>query len=323
VSRLSTAIVVFAAIVAASAAASADDFPSRPITVVVPFNAGGPTDIVARVVSERMARALGQPLVVENMPGAGGTIAAARVARAVPDGYTIDFASLSTHIVSPVLYLLPYDVFRDFAPVALLTKTPMLIMARKTAPANDMKEFAAWLKSNPDSLLLGISGGTDQMAGYLLAQQTGGRLQNVPYRGLSLALQDLIAGRIDVMFDQPSDALPQLRGGAVKVFAVTAPNRMAVAPDIPTVDEAGLPGLHITPWYSLWVPQAVPDAIRAKLSAAAMEALADPAIVKRLGDIGQDVVPHDQQDAPALAAFYKSETERWWPIIKAAGMKAE
>ncbi|HEX4407957.1 MAG TPA: tripartite tricarboxylate transporter substrate-binding protein [Xanthobacteraceae bacterium] len=312
--------------VAASIVASparADDFPSRPITIVVPFNAGGPTDTVARVVADRMARALNQSVVIENMPGAGGTIAAARVARALPDGYTIDFASMSTHVISPVLYPLPYDVFRDFAPVALLTKTPLLIMSRKSVPATDMKGFAAWLKTNPDSLLLGIAGATDQMAGYLLAQQTGSRLQSVPYRGLSLALQDLIAGRIDVMFDQPSDALPQFKSGAVKVFAVTAPTRLAVAPDIPTVDEAGLSGLHITPWYSLWVPRATPDDIRAKLAAATMEALADPAVIKRLGDIGQEVVPRDQQNAESLAAFYKAETDKWWPIIKAAAMKAE
>ncbi len=303
--------------------ARADDFPSRTITIIVPFNAGGPTDTVARVVADGMSRALGQPVVVEDLPGAGGTIAATRVARAAPDGYTIDFSSLSTHVVSPVLYPLSYDVFRDFAPVALLTKTPLLIVGKKDAPASDAAGLAAWLKSAPEGLFLGVAGGTDQMAGYLLRQKAGGKLQNVPYRGLSLALQDMVAGRIDLMFDQPADALPQVKSGAIKAFAVTAPNRLAVAPDIPTVDEAGLSGLYISPWYALWVPQGTPEPVRAKLTAAAMQAVADPAVIKRLGDTGQQVVPRDQQDAASLASFYKGETEKWWPIIKAAGMKAE
>jgi tripartite-type tricarboxylate transporter receptor subunit TctC len=301
--------------------AEAQSFPSRPITMIVPFAAGGPTDVIARVIGERMGQSLGQPVVIENVTGAGGTIAAGRVARAAPDGYTLDLATWSTHVVTPVLYQLQYDVFRDFDPVVWLTQTPLLLVSRKDIPANDLKELVAWLKSNP--VLLGSAGGTDQVAGYLLQQQTGATIQVVPYRGLAPAMQDLLAGRIDLLFDQPSDAMPQIRSGTIKGYAVTANSRAAVASDIPTVDEAGLPGLHISPWHSLWVPKATPPEVIAKLNAAAIDALADPAVRKRLGDVGQEIVPRQRQTPEALAAYYKSETDKWWPIIKAAGIKAE
>jgi tripartite-type tricarboxylate transporter receptor subunit TctC len=301
--------------------AEAQSFPSRPITMIVPFAAGGPTDVIARVIGERMGQSLGQPVVIENVTGAGGTIAAGRVARAAPDGYTLDLATWSTHVVTPVLYQLQYDVFRDFEPVIWLTQTPLLLVSRKDIPANNLKELVAWLKSNP--VLLGSAGGTDQVAGYLLQQQTGAKIQVVPYRGLAPAMQDLLAGRIDLLFDQPSDAMPQIRSGTIKGYAVTAESRAAVASAIPTVDEAGLPGLHISPWHSLWVPKATPPEVIAKLNAAAIDALADPAVRKRLGDVGQEIVPREQQTPQALAVYYKSETDKWWPIIKAAGIKAE
>ncbi len=303
--------------------ASAQPYPTRPITMIVPYAAGGPTDTIARVIGDRMGQSLGQAVVIENVAGAAGTIAAARVARAAPDGYTMSIATWSSHVVSPVIYQLPYDVFRDFAPVVWLTQTPLLLVAKKDIPARDLKELVAWLKGNQNSVLLGSAGGTDQVAGYLLAQQTGAKIQLVPYRGLAPAMQDLVAGRIDFLFDQPSDALPQIASGNIKVFAVTAAERAAVAPDIPTVDEAGLPGLHITPWHSLWVPKGTPDAVIAKLNGAAVDALADPAVRKRLSDVGQEVVPREQQTPAALAAYYKAETDKWWPIIKAAGIKAE
>jgi tripartite-type tricarboxylate transporter receptor subunit TctC len=222
-----------------------------------------------------------------------------------------------------VIYQLPYDVLRDFAPVAMLTQTPLLLVAKKSVPANDLKELAAWLKANPDGVLLGVAGGTDQVAGYLLRQQTGAQFQAVPYRGLAPAMQDLMAGRIDLLFDQPSDALPQIKSGTIKVFAVMASKRLAIAPDIPTVDEAGLPGLYVTPWHSLWVPKGTPDDIIGKINTAAMTALADSTVRKRLADIGQQVVPTEQQTPQALAAYYKSEIEKWWPIIRAAGIKPE
>jgi tripartite-type tricarboxylate transporter receptor subunit TctC len=319
--RLVLAMTAIAAISGCAGSAAAQSFPSRPITMIVPFAAGGPTDVIARVIGERMGQSLGQPVVIENVTGAGGTIAAGRVARAAPDGYTLDLATWSTHVVTPVLYQLQYDVFRDFEPVAWLTQTPLLLVSRKDIPANDLKELVAWLKSN--AVLLGSAGGTDQVAGYLLQQQTGAKIQVVPYRGLAPAMQDLLAGRIDLLFDQPSDAMPQIRSGTIKGYAVTASTRAAVAPDIPTVDEAGLPGLHISPWHSLWLPKGTPPAVIAKLNAAAIDALADAAVRKRLGDVGQDIVPREQQTPEALAAYYKSETDKWWPIIKAAGIKAE
>ncbi len=321
--RLVFAMTAITALCGCAGNAAAQSFPSRPITMIVPFAAGGPTDVIARVIGERMGQSLGQPVVIENVTGAGGTIAAGRVARAAPDGYTLDLATWSTHVVTPVLYQLQYDVFRDFAPVAWLTQTPLLLVSKKEIPANDLKELVGWLKSNANPVLLGSAGGTDQVAGFLLQQRTGAKIQVVPYRGLAPAMQDLLAGRIDLLFDQPSDAMPQIRSGTIKGYAVTASSRAAVASDIPTVDEAGLPGLHITPWHSLWVPKGTPLAVIAKLNAAAMDALADPAVRKRLGDVGQDIVPRERQTPEALAAYYKSETDKWWPIIKAAGIKAE
>jgi tripartite-type tricarboxylate transporter receptor subunit TctC len=311
------------AICAVTGGARAQSFPSRPVTMIVPFAAGGPTDTIARVIGESMGRSLGQSVIIENVTGAGGTIAATRVARATPDGYTLDLATWSTHVVTPVIYQLQYDVFRDFDPVAWLTKTPLLLVSKTDIPANNLKELIAWLKADPNAVLLGSAGGTDQVAGYLLKQQIGVEIQVVPYRGLAPAMQDVLAGRIDLLFDQPSDAMPQIHNGSIKGYAVTAEKRAAVAPEIPTVDEAGLPGLHLTPWHSLWVPKGTPKDVVAKLNAAAADALADPAVRKRLSDVGQEIVPREQQTPQALAAYYKSETEKWWPIIKAAGIKAE
>jgi tripartite-type tricarboxylate transporter receptor subunit TctC len=309
-----------AAIVAFAGVAMAQTYPARPVTMIVPYAAGGPTDTIARVIGDRMAASLGQPVIIEDLPGAAGTVAAARVARAEPDGYTLSVATWSSYIVSPVIYQLSYDVLRDFAPVALLTKTPLLIVAKKTMPANDLRGMVAWLKANPDTAFQCIAGGTDQVAGLLLQQQTGAKFQEVPYRGLAPAMQDLLAGRIDFLFDQPSDALPQIRSGAIKGFAVTANSRLGIAPDIPTVDEAGLPGLYLEPWHSLWVPNNTPQDVIAKLAAAAADALADPAVQARLADVGQQVVPREQQGPQALAVYYKAEIDKWWPIVKAAGI---
>jgi tripartite-type tricarboxylate transporter receptor subunit TctC len=311
------------AIFAGALPVSAQKFPSRPLTMIVPFAAGGPTDTIARVIADRMGRSLGQAVVIENVTGAGGTIAAGRVARAAADGYTLDLATWSTHVVTPVIYKVPYDVFRDFDPVIWLTQTPLLLVSKTDIPANNLKELIAWLKADPNAVLLGSAGGTDQVAGYLLQQQTGAQIQVVPYRGLAPAMQDLLAGRLDLLFDQPSDAVPQIRSGSIKGYAVTANKRAAIAPDVPTVDEAGLPGLHLTPWHSLWVPKGTPKDVVTKLNAAGMDALADPAVRKRLADVGQEIVPREQQTPEALAAYYRSETEKWWPIIKAAGIKAD
>ena len=321
--RLIVAALVGAAFLGTADGAPAQSFPARPVALIVPYAAGGPTDTIARIVGDRMGQALGQPVVIENVAGAAGTIAAARVARAAPDGYTMFIATWSSHVVSPVIYQLAYDVFRDFAPVVWLTQTPLMLVSKKDLPANNLKELAVWLKTSPNPALLGNAGGTDQVGGYLLQLKTGAKIQLVPYRGLAPAMQDLVAGRIDLLFDQPSDALPQLKSGAIKAYAVTADKRAAVAPDVPTVDEAGLPGLHIAPWHSLWLPKGTPETVIARLNGAAMDALADATVRQRLAAIGQEVVPANEQTPAALAAHYKAETDTWWPIIKAAGLKAE
>ena len=321
--RIARAALLAAALAVVATSAAAQTYPSRPITFIEPFSAGGPSDAVARVVAQAMAQSLGQSVVVENITGAAGTIAAARLARAAPDGYTIGMATWSTHVVSPVVYHPSYSVFKDFAPVALLTETPLVLVASKKIPADNLRGLIAWLKANPNTALQGIAGGTDQVIGFLFQMRTGTKFQTVPYRGLALAMQDLVAGRIDLLFDQPADALPQIQAGTVKAYAVTAKRRLTVAPDIPTVDEAGLSGLYLTPWQSIWAPHGTPAAAIAKLNAAAVAALADPDVRKRLGDLAQEVVPRDRQTPSALGYYYTAEIDKWWPVIKAAGLKAE
>jgi tripartite-type tricarboxylate transporter receptor subunit TctC len=312
-----------AALVGFAASAAAQTYPSRPITLIEPFAAGGPSDAVARVVGRAMGQALGQPVVIENITGAAGTVAAARLARAAPDGYTIGVATWSTHVASPVVYQPSYNVFKDFAPVALLTETPLVLVANKKMPADDLRGLIAWLKANPNTAFQGVAGGTDQVIGFLFQRRTGTKFQTVPYRGLALAMRDLVSGRINLLFDQPSDALPQIRAGTVKPYAVTAKRRLTIAPDIPTVDEAGLSGLYLTPWQSIWAPHGTPAAAIAKLNAAAVSALANPDVRKRLADLAQEVVPRDRQTPSALGYYYTAETDKWWPVIKAAGLKAE
>ncbi len=321
--HIARAALLAAALAVVATSAAAQTYPSRPITFIEPFSAGGPSDAVARIVAQAMAQSLGQSVVVENITGAAGTIAAARLARAAPDGYTIGMATWSTHVVSPVVYHPSYSVFKDFAPVALLTETPLVLVASKKIPADNLRGLIAWLKANPNTAFQGIAGGTDQVIGFLFQMRTGTKFQTVPYRGLALAMQDLVAGRIDLLFDQPADALPQIKAGTVKAYAVTAKRRLTVAPDIPTVDEAGLSGLYLTPWQSIWAPHGTPAAAIAKLNAAAVAALADPVVRKRLGDLAQEVVPRDRQTPSALGYYYTAEIDKWWPVIKAAGLKAE
>ncbi len=321
--RIARAALLAAALAVVATSAAAQTYPSRPITFIEPFSAGGPSDAVARIVAQAMAQSLGKSVVVENITGAAGTIAAARLARAAPDGYTIGMATWSTHVVSPVVYHPSYSVFKDFAPVALLTETPLVLVASKKIPADNLRGLIAWFKANPNTALQGIAGGTDQVIGFLFQMRTGTKFQTVPYRGLALAMQDLVAGRIDLLFDQPADVLPQIKAGTVKAYAVTAKRRLTVAPDIPTVDEAGLSGLYLTPWQSIWAPHGTPAAAIAKLNAAAVAALADPDVRKRLGDLAQEVVPRDRQTPSALGYYYTAEIDKWWPVIKAAGLKAE
>jgi tripartite-type tricarboxylate transporter receptor subunit TctC len=313
------------ALPALSRAARAQTYPARPITIVVPYPAGGPSDTVIRIISEKLKASLGQSIVIENVGGAGGSIGVGRVARATPDGYTLVAGIWNTHVANGALYALTYDVVRDFAPLSLLVTAPYVIVARKTMPANKLSELIDWLKANPAKASQGSAGigGMGHVAGVLVQNLTGTRFQHVPYRGSAPAMQDLVAGQIDMMFDVPSITLPQVRSGRVKAYAVTAKSRLALAPEVPTVDEAGLPGFYLSFWQGFWVPQGTPKDIIVRLNRAAMEALADVSVRQRLADIGQEVFPTDQQTPEALAAYQKAEIEKWWPIIKAAGIKGE
>jgi tripartite-type tricarboxylate transporter receptor subunit TctC len=309
------------------AAAAAQPFPARPITMVVPFGAGGPTDALARIIAERMRGALGEPLLVENVTGASGTIGIARVARATPDGYTIVLGNWPSFVVASATYNnLSYDVVKDFEPIALLPNNPYIIVTKKGVPARDLKELIAYLKANPDKVSAGTGGnGAGQhVSGLYFQKITGTNFQFVPYRaGSSDIMRDLVAGHIDLTFDQAISALPYVRNDQVRAYAVTAKTRLASAPEIPTVDEAGAPGVYISTWFGLWAPKGTPPEAIAKISAAAMEAMADPAVAKRLADLGQEIPPPEQQTAAGLAALLKSELEKWTPIIKGAGIKTD
>jgi tripartite-type tricarboxylate transporter receptor subunit TctC len=316
---------ILSALLGGIAGAAAQAFPSRPVTMIVPLAVGGSTDVIARIVAEGMRSTLGQPVVVENVTGAGGTLGVGRVARAAPDGYTISLGQWGTNMANGAIYPLQYDIIGDFEPVALIASQPFLIDSRKTLPAKDLKELIAWLKANPDKATEGNSGiGTpSHVAGILLQNTLGIRWQMVPYRSAGLSMGDLVAGQIDILLDTPAVSLPQVSGGLIKAYAVTAKSRIAVAPDIPTVDEAGLPGFYFSFWHAVWVPKGTPKPVIAKLNEAVVNALADPLVRKRLTDIAQDIFPREQLTPEALGAFHRAEAEKWWPIIKAAGIKAE
>jgi tripartite-type tricarboxylate transporter receptor subunit TctC len=306
-----------------SGGALAQAYPTRPVTIVVPFAAGGPTDTLARILAERMRDSLGQAVIVENTPGAAGSIGVGRVARAAPDGYTIGIGQWDTHVLNGAVHRLSYDLLKDFEPIGLLPSNPQLIVARASLPADDLKALISWLRENPDKASQGTAGAGSaaHVSGAYFQKMTGTRFQFVPYRGAALAMQDLIAGRIDVMFDQASNALPHVRSGAIRAYAVTAKSRLASAPGIPTVDEAGLPGFHISIWRGLWAPRGTPPEIIARLNAAVSEALAHSNLQQLVAGLGQDI---PAQRAPeALGTLQRDEIEKWWPIIKAANISAE
>jgi tripartite-type tricarboxylate transporter receptor subunit TctC len=318
-------VVRIATLLAFSMGAQAQDFPSRQITIVVPFSAGGPTDTIARILADRMRVSLGQPVVVDNITGASGSIGGARVARSAPDGYTLAIGHWATHVLNGAILNLPYDVIADFEPIGLVATGPQLIIGKKTLEAKTLAELIAWLKANPGKAAAGTAGpGTGaHVAAVFFQNKTRTQFQYVPYRGAGPALNDLVAGHIDLMFDQASNSLNQVRAGTVKAFAVTAKTRLASAPDIPTVDEAGLPELYIDYWHGLWAPRNTPKAIVARLNAALRDALADPKVRDRLADLGQELPTPDRQTPEALAQHQKAEVDKWWPIIKAANIKAE
>ena len=308
-----------------SSAESADIYPTRPITMVVPFAPGGGTDVIARVLAERMRSTLGQPVVVENVTGAAGSIGVGRVARAAPDGYTIVMGIWNTHVANAALYELQFDVLKDFDPIALVSDTPMVIVARKDFPANDLAGLVSWLKANPEKASAATAGvgSAEHLAAVFLQNTIGTRFVFVPYRGSAPAMQDLIGGQIDMMIAPSVPSLPQIRAGKIKAFAVTSRIRLPAAPTIPTVDEAGLPGFHFSLWTSVWAPKGLPQEIVARLNAAVVEALADTQVRGKFADMGPLIVARERQTPEALGSLQRSEIAKWWPIIKAANVKGE
>src|SRR3954453_12592375 len=305
--------------------ARAQAYPSHPITMIVPVPAGGQMDSIARIIAEHARISLRQTIVIENVTGASGTIGVGRVARAAADGYTLCYGAWATHVVNGAVYTLQYDLLSDFEPIALTSITPWLIAAKSVLPASDLQGLIAWLKANPDQASAGTSGvgGPGHIGGVLLQKLSGTRFGFVPYRGMTPAMQDLVSGQIDLMIADPASAIPQFRAGRIKVFALTASSRSASAPDIPTGGEAGLPGFYLAPLHGMWAPKATPKSIIATLNAAVVEALADDTVRRRLAELGSSIPPRGQQTPEALVAFHKAEIEKWWPIVKAANIKAE
>ena len=323
--RLLSVAVMLAAILFTGEPALSQGFPSRPVTIIVPFPAGGPVDTIGRIIAERMRTFLGQPVLIENVGGAAGSIGVGRAARAASDGYTLSLGNWATHVVNSAIYPLNFDVLTDFDPVSLIVTQPEIVVARKTLPADDLKGLIAWLKANPDKAVQGTSGvgSAGHVAGVFFQKVTGTQYQFVPYRGLAPAMQALVAGQVDMLIDVPASSVPQVRAGTVTGHAVTAKTRLAALPDVPTVDEAGLPGFYASVWYALWSPKDTPKAVSAKLNAAVVEALADATVRQRLADLGMEIFPPDQQTPEMLSALHKAEAEKWWPIIKAANISGQ
>jgi tripartite-type tricarboxylate transporter receptor subunit TctC len=307
------------------AGASAQNFPIRPVTIVVPFAAGGPADAMARVIGDRMRVSLGQQVIIENVAGAGGSTGVGRVVRAPPDGYTVSIGHWSTHVVNGAIYDLPYDLLRDLEPVAQLPSNPQWIVAKKSVPASNLKELVAWLKANEAKVSAGTAGpgSASHVGGVYFQNITGTHFPFVPYRGTGPALNDLIAGQIDLIIDQTSNSMTQVQAGSIKAYAVTAKVRLPSAPDVPTVDEAGVPGLYISVWYGLWVPKGTPRDVIARLNAAAVDAMADPTVRTRMATLGLEIPPREQQTPEALGNLQRAEIQKWWPIIKAANIAGE
>jgi tripartite-type tricarboxylate transporter receptor subunit TctC len=310
------------ALPAVSRMARAQTYPSRPITMIVPAAAGGTLDALARLLAERMRHSLGQAIIVENIGGADGSIGAGRAARARPDGYTIELGFEANHVLNGAVYSLSYDVMNDFAPIVPLTTTANILVARKSIPARDLNELIAWLKTNPNNVSVGIAAVGFRLVMILFQKETGTQLTFVPYRGLAPARQDLVAGQIDLILDV-TDALPLVRAGDIKAYAVTSDTRLEMAPDIPTFRELGLPALSYSGWFGLFAPRGTPSDVIGRLNAAAVEALTDPLVRSRIGGLGLEIFPREQQAPEALDALQRGTAEKWWPLIKQLGIRAE
>ena len=315
----------FAFVLGSSGGVLGQQYPSRSITVIVPFPPGGPPDTVARIVAQRMAKSLGQPVVVENVSGANGSIGVGRGSRSTPDGYTVIMGSWNTHVANGAIYQLQYNVETDFAPISLLTNSPLWIVARKDLPPKNLAELIAWLRQNQNKVVVSTSGvgSASHFAGILFQNYTDTYFQFVPYRGAGPALNDLMAGHIDLAFVDASNSLPMVRSGNIKAYAIMAKSRWAAAPGVPTVDEAGAPGVYFSFWNGLWAPKDTPKSVIAKLNAAVVDALADPTAQQAFTNLGQNIPPRDQQTPEALGEFQKAEIIKWWPLIKAANVKVE
>jgi len=314
----------FAVFVVVSGAA-AQTYPTRPVTVIVPFAAGGVTDIVARIVSERMKTALGQSVIIENVSGAGGTIGVTRLFRAAPDGYTLVVGQWTSHVGAGAMYPVTFDYLNDFEPVSMLSVAPLWIVGRSNLPAKDLPELIAWLKANPDkasAATTGLGSGIHMCLVYF-QNMTGTKFPLAPYRGAAPLMQDMLAGQIDLSCPEAGQTLPQYRAGNIKAYAVLTEKRWFAAPDVPTIDEAGVPGLHFPFWHAIWAPKGTPKDVIARLNAAVVETLADPGVRQRFNELGHEIAPREQQSPAALAAYHKAEIDKWWPIIKAANIKLE
>jgi tripartite-type tricarboxylate transporter receptor subunit TctC len=320
-----TILAALAALLVSSGIAGAETFPSHPLTMVVPFSAGGPTDAMARILAERMRVTLGQNILIENVTGAAGSLGVGRVVRSAPDGYTISIGHLGTHVANGAIYKLGYDLLTDLAPVVLLPSNPMVIVSTNSVPAKTLPELLAWLKAKPTPPTAGTAGAGSgsHIAGLYFENATGIKLQYVPYRGTAPALTDLVAGQIDIIVDQTSNSISQIRAKTIRAYAVTADKRVASASEIPTTDEEGLKGFHMTLWSGLWVPKDTPKEVIAKLNAAAVEAMNDPEVRKKFENLGLEMPAADQLTPEALGAWQKSEVAKWWPMIKAANVKIE
>jgi len=319
------ALAAVMAILIAGGNARAENFPAYPVTIVVPFAAGGPSDAVTRIVAQRMRTTLGATLLIENATGAGGSLGVGRLARAAPDGYTIGFGNLGTHVANGVIYKLGYDIVTDFEPIVLLPSNPMIIVSKNAVPAKSLDEFLAWLKARPTPATAGTAGAGSgsHIAGLYFENVAGIKLQYVPYRGTALAMNDLVAGQIDVIIDQISNSISQVRAGTIRAYAVTGEKRAETASDIPTSDEAGLSGFHMTLWSGLWAPKGTPKDIVAKLNRAAVKAMNDTEVRKQMENLGLQMPTADQLTPEALGATQKAEIAKWWPLLKAAGVRGE